>query len=115
MDGLKKFALCLVIIFLCACDGYAAWLLFTEARPTIWFVAAAHIGLVALFVAMLRRFQSIDDREDLNFIYIAAAHVALIAFSLWRMTRRRAKEAKTPHRYMPRTSFTLGRLFKQQR
>lgn len=49
------------------------------------------------------------------FIYIAAAHVALIAFSLWRMTRRRAKEAKTPHRYMPRTSFTLGRLFKQQR
>ena len=49
------------------------------------------------------------------FLYVAAAHIALIAFGLWRMAIRRTREEKTPHRYLPRTSFTLARLFKQQR
>lgn len=46
------------------------------------------------------------------FLYIAAAHVALIVFGLWRMTIRPLRDEKTPHRYLPRTSFTLTRLFK---
>ncbi|MEO1612183.1 MAG: MFS transporter, partial [Pseudomonadota bacterium] len=49
------------------------------------------------------------------FIYVAAAHVALIIFGLWRMTIRPLSDAKTPHRYLPRTSFTLTRLFKPRR
>ena len=46
------------------------------------------------------------------FIYIAAAHVALILFSLWRMTRRALSTQKTVHVYVPRTSFTIARFFK---
>ena len=46
------------------------------------------------------------------FIYIAAAHVALILFSLWRMTRRALSTKKTAHVYVPRTSFTIARFFK---
>lgn len=49
------------------------------------------------------------------FVYVGVAHVALILFGLWRMTRRRAAAAKTPHRYLPRTSFTLARLFGSHR
>lgn len=46
------------------------------------------------------------------FIYIAAAHVVLILFSLWRMTRRALSTTKTAHVYVPRTSFTIARFFK---
>ncbi len=49
------------------------------------------------------------------FVYVGLAHVALILFGLWRMSRRRTAPDKTPHRYMPRTSFTLARLFKNNR
>ena len=46
------------------------------------------------------------------FIYIAAAHILLILFSLWRMTRRALSTRKTAHVYVPRTSFTIARFFK---
>lgn len=49
------------------------------------------------------------------FIYIAAAHVLLILFSLWRMTRRTISTRKTAHVYVPRTSFTIARFFKMGR
>lgn len=49
------------------------------------------------------------------FLYVAAAHVFLIVFGLWRMTRRGAAAVKTPHRYLPRTSFTLARIFRARR
>lgn len=49
------------------------------------------------------------------FIYIAVAHVILILFSLWRMTRRASSTAKTQHVYVPRTSFTIARFFKTGR
>lgn len=49
------------------------------------------------------------------FIYIAAAHVLLILFSLWRMTRRTVSTTKTAHVYVPRTSFTIARIFKGAR
>lgn len=47
------------------------------------------------------------------FWFIAGAHLVLIAFSLYRMTRRRAVEPTTPYRYMPRTSMVLARLFRR--
>ncbi|MEM8754206.1 MAG: MFS transporter [Pseudomonadota bacterium] len=49
------------------------------------------------------------------FVYIGAAHLALILFGLWRTLRRPSPQAKTPHRYLPRTSFILGRLIKPKR
>jgi MFS family permease len=47
------------------------------------------------------------------FAYISVAHVALIGFGFWRMRARGTAEEKTPYRYVPRTSFTLGRLFRR--
>lgn len=46
------------------------------------------------------------------FIYIAAAHVILILFSFWRMTRRAISTTKTAHVYVPRTTFTIARFFR---
>ena len=44
------------------------------------------------------------------FIYIAAAHLALVGFGLVRMRARRAVVARTEFVTVPRTSFLIGRL-----
>jgi len=44
------------------------------------------------------------------FAYIGTAHGTLMAFGIWRMTRRPLSERKTPHTYRPRTSIVLERL-----
>lgn len=49
------------------------------------------------------------------FVYIAAAHVALVLFGLWRMMKRPAPKDRTKHRHLLRNSFTLGRLFRGPR
>ena len=46
------------------------------------------------------------------FWFIAFAHLVLIAFTLYRMTRR-AAAAATPYRYLPRTSMVLSRLWQR--
>ena len=46
------------------------------------------------------------------FTFMAAVHIALVAFTLFRMTRRAGAEPRTPYRYLPRTSMLLGRMFK---
>ena len=46
------------------------------------------------------------------FLFMAGAHLLLIAFTLYRMTRRRSAEPQAPYRYLPRTSMILGRMFK---
>ncbi|MGB0853506.1 MAG: MFS transporter [Pikeienuella sp.] len=48
------------------------------------------------------------------FAYIAAAHVVLIVFSVWRMSRRPSATEKTNHAYVPRTSFVIGRIFRSR-
>lgn len=45
------------------------------------------------------------------FLFIAAAHLALIAFALYRMTRRDTARPVAPYSYTPRTSMMLGALF----
>ena len=47
------------------------------------------------------------------FVYIGAAHVGLIVFGLYRMTRRKTGE-RTPYTYRPRTSFILERLLRRK-
>lgn len=49
------------------------------------------------------------------FTMIAAGHVILVVFGLTRMRMRPTSGTKTPYVYMPRTSFTVGRLFRRQR
>ena len=46
------------------------------------------------------------------FYFMGSVHLALVAFTLFRMTRRRGTEPRTPYRYIPRTSMLLGRMFK---
>jgi MFS family permease len=45
------------------------------------------------------------------FLFIAAAHFALILFALYRMTRRKAPRPSAPYLMMPRTSMIVARLF----
>lgn len=47
------------------------------------------------------------------FIFIAAAHLVLIVFTIYRVLQRPAIERVTPYRYLPRTSMVLARLIKR--
>lgn len=47
------------------------------------------------------------------FAFAALAHLALILFTLYRITRRRSPGPITPYRYLPRTSMVLARLFRR--
>lgn len=48
------------------------------------------------------------------FSFITLAHVCLVIFSLGRMSVRSSSSEKTKYRYMPRTSFTIGKLIKRR-
>jgi MFS family permease len=47
------------------------------------------------------------------FLFIAAAHLALIVFALYRMTRRPAPGPTVAYTMVPRTSMIVGRLFRR--
>ncbi|MHA1529125.1 MAG: MFS transporter [Alphaproteobacteria bacterium] len=47
------------------------------------------------------------------FVFIAAAHLALILFALYRKTRRKAAAPATPYQMVPRTSMIVARLFRR--
>ncbi|MDH5354806.1 MAG: MFS transporter, partial [Gammaproteobacteria bacterium] len=49
------------------------------------------------------------------FTFIAANHVILIVFSLLRMSQRATATERTPYIFMPRSSFTIGRLLSKLR
>jgi len=49
------------------------------------------------------------------FLFIAAAHVALVVFSLMRMRARPVAQTRTAYAYAPRTSFLIGRLLRRQK
>ena len=46
------------------------------------------------------------------FLFIACAHLLLILFALYRMTRREGRRPTAPYAYTPRTSMVLASLFK---
>ncbi|WP_375691124.1 MFS transporter [Pseudooceanicola sp. LIPI14-2-Ac024] len=49
------------------------------------------------------------------FAMVGAGHVVLLVFGLVRMRVRPTREARTPYVWAPRTSFFIGRLFRQAR
>ena len=49
------------------------------------------------------------------FAFISMAHVMLVLFGLLRMSVRPTKVDKTGYKYMPRTSYIIGRLMRQKR
>lgn len=48
------------------------------------------------------------------FVFIALAHVLLIAFGLVRMGARPSPSSRTPYVYTPRTSFLIGKLLRRK-
>ncbi|HET7409363.1 MAG TPA: MFS transporter [Paracoccaceae bacterium] len=106
---------------------------FGATSITVYSVAAAHAndfcppGFVVELNAALILFYSVGAvaapltsawlielwGANALFGFIAAAHLVLIAFSLYRMTRRKAGTPTTPYRYLPRTSMVLARLFRR--
>ncbi|MBJ6370462.1 MFS transporter [Sedimentitalea arenosa] len=49
------------------------------------------------------------------FTMIAVGHLLLVVFGLTRMRARPTSKDRTPYIYSPRTTFTVGRLFRRQR
>ena len=49
------------------------------------------------------------------FVFVAVGHVLLIVFGVHRMRTRGTREKRTPYVYMPRSSFTIGRLLRRSR
>ncbi|OWU82882.1 membrane protein [Oceanicola sp. 22II-s10i] len=49
------------------------------------------------------------------FWMVAAGHVGLLAFGLYRMRARPTLDERTPYVYAPRTSFVIGRLLRRSR
>ncbi|MEL6997404.1 MAG: MFS transporter [Pseudomonadota bacterium] len=70
----------------------------------IFFFSAGAITAPTIAAAMIEAYGPTG-----LFWFIGAAHLVLIAFTLYRMTRRGAAPS-TPYRYMPRTSMVLARL-----
>lgn len=52
---------------------------------------------------------------DALWLFIAVSHSGLVAFGLYRMTRRASPEPQAGYGYTPRTSLVLGRLLKAAR
>lgn len=49
------------------------------------------------------------------FTFISVAHIGLLFFGLLRMRVRPSSESRTRYRYMPRTSFTIGKLLRRRK
>ncbi|MBY4892935.1 MFS transporter [Rhodobacteraceae bacterium N5(2021)] len=47
------------------------------------------------------------------FVFISVAHMGLVVFGLVRMGRRASQETRKPYVWIPRTSFTVGRIFRR--
>ncbi len=118
--------------------GDVVWLIVASAAfgatsITIYSVAAAHAndqcpdGFVVELNAALIFFYSLgaiaaplsaawlieEYGADGLWWFIAAAHLVLIGFSFYRMTRRSTGAPTTPYRYLPRTTMVMARLWKR--
>ena len=48
------------------------------------------------------------------FVMIALVPIILIVFGIFRLRKRKTPEVKTSHRYLPRTTFTFGRILSKE-
>ena len=136
LNGLSAGAI-LVCIGISVGPSSVSWIipaaaLFGATSFTIYSVGAAHANdfcpddfvvelnasLIFFFslgaIAAPRLSAEIIEQFGANglFWFIAAAHLVLIVFTLYRMTRRQSAPA-TPYRYLPRTSMVLSKLWRR--
>lgn len=72
-------------------------------------------GIGAIFSPLIAS-QLIDSfGPGALFTYISVAHVVLVIFGFARMWARPAAGKRTRYRYMPRTSFTIGKLLRRKK
>ena len=69
-------------------------------------------GIGAIFSPLIASILIQNYGPSALFVYISIAHVFLVRFGLLRMTSRPTEEKKTAYAYVPRTSFTIGKLLK---
>ncbi|MEL6235751.1 MAG: MFS transporter [Pseudomonadota bacterium] len=82
----------------------------TELNASLMFLYA--VGAIA---APLGASALIEARgPEALFTLIGAAHLALILFGFYRMTRRPVATTRTAYRYTPRTSFLIGRMLRRR-
>ncbi|MCL5777999.1 MFS transporter [Limibaculum sp. FT325] len=69
----------------------------------------------AIFSPLISAWLISTHGPDALFLFVSGAHLVLVLFALYRMTRRRAPAPQTAYSYTPRTSMILGRLFAPRR
>ncbi|MEK6204174.1 MAG: hypothetical protein N2B02_00870, partial [Amylibacter sp.] len=70
-------------------------------------------GIGAIFSPLIASVLIQNFGPSALFAYISVAHVFLVGFGLLRMLSRPTEEEKTAYAYVPRTSFTIGKLLKR--
>lgn len=70
-------------------------------------------GIGAIFSPLVASVLIQNFGPSALFAYISIAHVFLVGFGLLRMSTRPTEGEKTAYAYVPRTSFTIGKLLKR--
>ncbi len=82
-----------------------------ELNASLMFLYA----LGAIFSPIIAAYLIANFGPAALFAFISAAHVILVVFGLARMTVRPTNTDKTRYKYMPRTSYIVGRLMRRKR
>ena len=72
-------------------------------------------GIGAIFSPLVAASLITNFGPSALFAFISAAHVFLVVFGLARMFARPTSVEKTRYKYVPRTSFTVGKLLKRRK
>ena len=80
-----------------------------EVNASLMFLYA----MGAIFSPIIAANLIINFGPSALFIFISSAHVLLVVFGLVRMTVRPTKGNKTRYKYLPRTSYIIGSLLRQ--
>ncbi len=70
-------------------------------------------GVGAIASPLLSSYLMQTGGPAMLFVMIACAHAALVVFGFYRMSAGPQSETRRPYRYLPRTSFILGRLLRR--
>ncbi len=70
-------------------------------------------GVGAIASPLLSSWLMTRGGPSMLFVMIGCAHVSLAVFGFYRMVAGASVEMKRPYRYLPRTSFVLGRLLRR--
>ncbi len=90
---------------------------FTQAQNMVEVNASLMFlyGIGAIFSPLIASVLIEQFGPEALFAYISLAHVFLVVFGLWRSASRPTRSKKTSYAYIPRTSFTFGKLIRRKK